>query len=257
MPRYAELQVTSHFGFLRGASSCEDRFTLAALCGIEALAVCDRKLRDRIGQVAGVHRVRGRQPHRLGRGDRALVEAQHRLDQVRHVRGRRERAAAGAQPAARVVVEVQLGAERRLQCTGRTRQRDEAAAQVALDHLQPMRLRDGGDPIQGGPEARGAPLGQGGARRGRRGRLRALEIKAHLRRLVRVGRSDAGCVQRLAAATGDGRAIVGHVGRFKARPSVDGSAGAGIREGEGSAARVPRRGRRCLRRPLRGKLMHG
>jgi hypothetical protein len=25
MIRYAELQVTSHFSFLRGASSCEDR----------------------------------------------------------------------------------------------------------------------------------------------------------------------------------------------------------------------------------------
>ena len=42
MARYAELQVTSHFSFLRGVSSCEDLFSQAVLCGIEALAVCDR-----------------------------------------------------------------------------------------------------------------------------------------------------------------------------------------------------------------------
>jgi error-prone DNA polymerase len=40
--RYAELQVTSHFSFLRGASSCEELFAHAALIGIEALAVADR-----------------------------------------------------------------------------------------------------------------------------------------------------------------------------------------------------------------------
>ncbi|CAH1648162.1 error-prone DNA polymerase [Chelatococcus asaccharovorans] len=41
-PRYAELQVTSHFSFLRGASSCDELFAQAALLGIEALAVTDR-----------------------------------------------------------------------------------------------------------------------------------------------------------------------------------------------------------------------
>jgi error-prone DNA polymerase len=41
-PRYAELQVTSHFSFLHGASSCEQLFSQAAVCGIEALAVVDR-----------------------------------------------------------------------------------------------------------------------------------------------------------------------------------------------------------------------
>src|ERR1700742_2921529 len=41
MMRYAELQATSHFSFLRGASSCEELFSQAALCGIEAVAVCD------------------------------------------------------------------------------------------------------------------------------------------------------------------------------------------------------------------------
>ena len=41
-PRYAELQVTSHFSFLRGASSCEELFAQAALLGIEALAIVDR-----------------------------------------------------------------------------------------------------------------------------------------------------------------------------------------------------------------------
>jgi error-prone DNA polymerase len=40
--RYAELQVTSHFSFLRGASSCEELFAQAAMCGIEAIAVIDR-----------------------------------------------------------------------------------------------------------------------------------------------------------------------------------------------------------------------
>jgi error-prone DNA polymerase len=39
---YAELQVTSHFSFLRGASSCEELFAHAALLGIPALAVVDR-----------------------------------------------------------------------------------------------------------------------------------------------------------------------------------------------------------------------
>ncbi|MES2035208.1 MAG: error-prone DNA polymerase [Pseudomonadota bacterium] len=41
-PRYVELQATSHFSFLRGASSAEELFSQAALCGIEAVAVVDR-----------------------------------------------------------------------------------------------------------------------------------------------------------------------------------------------------------------------
>ncbi|GAJ96044.1 error-prone DNA polymerase [Rhizobium rhizogenes] len=41
-PRYTELQVTSHFSFLRGASSCEELFAQAADLGIEALAIVDR-----------------------------------------------------------------------------------------------------------------------------------------------------------------------------------------------------------------------
>jgi len=40
--RYAELQVTSYFSFLRGASSCEELFVQAAYLGIEALAIVDR-----------------------------------------------------------------------------------------------------------------------------------------------------------------------------------------------------------------------
>jgi error-prone DNA polymerase len=40
--RYAELQVTSHFSFLRGASSAEELFAQAHACGIEALGVVDR-----------------------------------------------------------------------------------------------------------------------------------------------------------------------------------------------------------------------
>jgi error-prone DNA polymerase len=41
-PRYAELQVTSSFSFLRGASSAEELFAQAALYGIEALGITDR-----------------------------------------------------------------------------------------------------------------------------------------------------------------------------------------------------------------------
>ena len=40
--RYAELQVTTHFSFLRGASSCDELFARAAELGIEALGVVDR-----------------------------------------------------------------------------------------------------------------------------------------------------------------------------------------------------------------------
>ncbi|MDI4665967.1 error-prone DNA polymerase [Xanthobacter autotrophicus] len=40
--RYAELQVTSHFSFLRGASSCDELFSRAKALGIEALGVADR-----------------------------------------------------------------------------------------------------------------------------------------------------------------------------------------------------------------------
>jgi error-prone DNA polymerase len=39
---YAELQVTTHFSFLRGASSAEELFSAAALLGIKALGVTDR-----------------------------------------------------------------------------------------------------------------------------------------------------------------------------------------------------------------------
>src|ERR1700688_644749 len=42
MSGYAELQVTSHFSFLRGASSCEELFAHAALLGIPALGIADR-----------------------------------------------------------------------------------------------------------------------------------------------------------------------------------------------------------------------
>ncbi len=39
---YAELQVTSHFSFLRGASSAEELFATASLLGIPALGITDR-----------------------------------------------------------------------------------------------------------------------------------------------------------------------------------------------------------------------
>lgn len=40
--RYAELQVTSHFSFLRGASSADELFATAAALGIDALGIADR-----------------------------------------------------------------------------------------------------------------------------------------------------------------------------------------------------------------------
>src|SRR4051794_34739719 len=39
---YADLQVTTHFSFLRGVSSPEELFSAAALLGIKALGVVDR-----------------------------------------------------------------------------------------------------------------------------------------------------------------------------------------------------------------------
>ena len=50
MARYVELQVTSHFSFLRGASSLEQLFSAAALLGHKALGLADW------GSVAGVVR---------------------------------------------------------------------------------------------------------------------------------------------------------------------------------------------------------
>jgi error-prone DNA polymerase len=47
---YVELQVTSHFSFLRGASAPEELFAAAALLGHKALGLCDR------GSVAGMVR---------------------------------------------------------------------------------------------------------------------------------------------------------------------------------------------------------
>ncbi|MDP5280078.1 error-prone DNA polymerase [Sphingomonas sp. DG1-23] len=48
--RYAELQVTTHFSFLRGASSPEELFAAAALLGLPAIGVVDRN------SVAGIVR---------------------------------------------------------------------------------------------------------------------------------------------------------------------------------------------------------
>ncbi|UIJ45635.1 error-prone DNA polymerase [Sphingomonas cannabina] len=39
---YSELQVTTHFSFLRGVSSAEELFSAAALMGMPALGICDR-----------------------------------------------------------------------------------------------------------------------------------------------------------------------------------------------------------------------
>lgn len=64
-PRYVELQVTSHFSFLRGASSCEELFAQAALAGIEAVAVVDRNSlagivrAHEVAKTTGVHLIVG------------------------------------------------------------------------------------------------------------------------------------------------------------------------------------------------------
>src|SRR3546814_12361721 len=50
MTTYVELQTTSHFSFLRGASAPEELFAAAALLGHSALGLCDR------GSVAGMAR---------------------------------------------------------------------------------------------------------------------------------------------------------------------------------------------------------
>jgi error-prone DNA polymerase len=42
MSAYVELQVTTHFSFLRGASSCDQLFAMAQALGIDALGVVDR-----------------------------------------------------------------------------------------------------------------------------------------------------------------------------------------------------------------------
>ena len=59
--RYAELQVTSHFSFLRGVSSCDELFGQAAMLGIEALAITDRNSLAgivRAHEAAKVHGIR-------------------------------------------------------------------------------------------------------------------------------------------------------------------------------------------------------
>jgi error-prone DNA polymerase len=42
MPRYAELQVTTNYSFLRGASHIEELFAQAAVLGLPALGITDR-----------------------------------------------------------------------------------------------------------------------------------------------------------------------------------------------------------------------
>jgi DNA polymerase III alpha subunit len=47
---YAELQVTTHFSFLRGASSAEELFAQAAGLGIPALGIVDPRGEHRCGR---------------------------------------------------------------------------------------------------------------------------------------------------------------------------------------------------------------
>ncbi|KAA2233141.1 error-prone DNA polymerase [Salinarimonas soli] len=66
---YAELQVTTHFSFLRGASSPDELFAAAAALGITALGVVDR------GSVAGLVRA-----HEAARATGVRLVAGARLD---------------------------------------------------------------------------------------------------------------------------------------------------------------------------------
>ena len=68
-PRYAELQVTTHFSFLRGASGCEELFAEAARLGIEALGVTDR------GSLAGIVRA-----HQAAKANNVRLVVGCRLD---------------------------------------------------------------------------------------------------------------------------------------------------------------------------------
>ena len=47
---YSELQISTHFCFLRGVSSCEELFATASVMGMSAVGVTDRN------SVAGVVR---------------------------------------------------------------------------------------------------------------------------------------------------------------------------------------------------------
>src|SRR3546814_20039642 len=69
-PAYVELQVTTHFSFLRGASSPDELFAAAALPGLPALGVVDRHRVAGIvragdaGKATGVGAKTGRAPGR-------------------------------------------------------------------------------------------------------------------------------------------------------------------------------------------------
>src|SRR5882762_4596231 len=68
MTAYVELQVTTHFSFLRGASSPEELHATAALLGLPALAIVDRN------SLAGI--VRGR------RGEKATADKGMRVRSI-------------------------------------------------------------------------------------------------------------------------------------------------------------------------------
>ncbi len=57
--RYAELQVTTHFSFLRGTSSAAELFATAKLMGIEVLGVVDRNSLAGIVRALEASRVTG------------------------------------------------------------------------------------------------------------------------------------------------------------------------------------------------------
>ncbi len=141
-------------------------------------------------QVADGGRLRVRQAANLGRGDGALVQPQHRLDVLGHVRRRAEMAAAAAKAPAALEIGVQLGPERGLQGGQRAFELHQPPAGVVLRYAQPMLGGEGG---QAG-ERRLQRLGATGAQLlavmeaagRRRGLGRGLQIDADLGLLVGV-----------------------------------------------------------------------
>uniref|UniRef100_UPI0038D22C4F PHP domain-containing protein n=1 Tax=Acetobacter cerevisiae TaxID=178900 RepID=UPI0038D22C4F len=59
VPRYAELQVTTYFSFLHGASSPIELFEQAKALGIEALGICDRNSLAGMVQAYGAAKATG------------------------------------------------------------------------------------------------------------------------------------------------------------------------------------------------------
>jgi len=146
---------------------------------------------------------------RLGRGDRTLVQAQHRLDRARDIGRGGQAARAGAQGPGRVIVHRQLRAERPLRLADGTFQLDEPPVGIALDHPQALAGRELSHRRHLRAQRLGSRLNQdlstgqahGRRRVGRRDR-RVLEIDADLGQGVWIDGTDRTEVGRSALCAG-------------------------------------------------------